>query len=120
VAQTADELVAKNIAAKASMEKLKSVKSMRATADDGGPAWSSRSSWSTKRPQQHAPRVHGDGMTGMQVYDGKTAWMSIAVRRQEEPEVMPADQAKMVEEQADFDGPLVDYNGEGQHRRAGR
>jgi outer membrane lipoprotein-sorting protein len=53
------------------------------------------------------------GMTGMQVYDGKTAWMSMPFMGKKEPEVMPPDQAKMAHEQADFDGPLMDYKAKG-------
>jgi len=30
-----------------------------------------------------------------------------------EPEVMPPDESKMIEEQADFDGPLMDYKAKG-------
>jgi len=39
--------------------------------------------------------------------------MSMPFGGKKEPEVMPPDQAKDMEEQADFDGPLVDYKDKG-------
>src|SRR5262245_50198097 len=111
---TADELIAKNIAAKGGMEKLKSVKSMRATGKMMGmQGMEFPFVMTNKRPKSTRIEFTFQGMTGMQVYDGKTAWMSRPFMGKKEPEVMPPDQAKDMEEQADFDGPLVDYKEKG-------
>jgi len=113
-AQTADELIAKNIAAKGGMEKLKSIKSMRQTGKMmGGQGMEFPFVMTNKRPKSFKLEFTFQGMTGMQVYDGKTAWMSMPFGGKKEPEVAPADQAKDMEEQADFDGPLVDYKEKG-------
>jgi outer membrane lipoprotein-sorting protein len=113
-AQTADELVAKNIAAKGGMDKLKSVKSMRASGKMVGmQGMEFPFVMTNKRPKSTKIEFTFQGMTGMQVYDGKTAWMSMPFAGKKEPEVMPAEQAKDMEEQADFDGPLVDYKTKG-------
>ena len=113
-AQTVDELIAKNIEAKGGMAKLMAVKSMRATGKMvGGPGMEFPFVMMNKRPNSTRMEFSFQGMTGMQVYDGKTAWMSMPFAGKKEPEVMPADQAKEMEEQADFDGPLVDYKAKG-------
>lgn len=113
-AQTVDELIAKNIEAKGGMAKLKAVKSMRQTGKMiGGQGMEFPFVLVSKRPKSTRIEFSFQGMTGMQVYDGKTAWMSMPFGGKKEPEVMPPDQAKDMEEQADFDGPLVDYKQKG-------
>jgi hypothetical protein len=53
------------------------------------------------------------GMTGIQAYDGETAWMIMPFMGKSDPEVMADDQAKNMQEQADIDGPLVDWQEKG-------
>jgi hypothetical protein len=53
------------------------------------------------------------GMTATQAYDGQTGWWFIPFMGQTAPEVMPADLAKSMDEEADFDGPLVGYKERG-------
>ena len=113
-AQTADELIAKNIEAKGGLAKIKAVKSMRATGKMiGGPGMEFPFVMMNKRPKSTRMEFTFQGMTVMQVYDGKTAWMSMPFMGKKEPEVMPPDESKMIEEQADFDGPLMDYKEKG-------
>lgn len=113
-AQTVDELIAKNIEAKGGMAKLKAVTSTRATGKMiGGPGMEFPFVMMNKRPNNFRMEFSVQGMTGMQVYDGTTAWMSMPFMGKKEPEVMPAEEAKEFAEQADFDGPLVDYKTKG-------
>ncbi len=113
-AQTVDELIAKNIEAKGGLEKLKAVKTQRATGKMMmGPGMEAPIVMVSKRPMSTRMEFTFQGMTGMQVYDGKTAWMSMPFMGKKEPEVMPPDESKMIEEQADFDGPLMDYKAKG-------
>lgn len=113
-AQTVDELIAKNVEAKGGLEKLKAVKTQRATGKMMmGPGMEAPIVMMSKRPMSTRMEFTFQGMTGMQVYDGKTAWMSMPFMGKKEPEVMPPDESKMIEEQADFDGPLMDYKTKG-------
>jgi outer membrane lipoprotein-sorting protein len=113
-AQTADELVTKNIAAKGGLEKLKAISSSRATGRMvAGPGMEFPFTMVNKRPNSTRIEFNVQGMTGIQAYDGKTAWMSMPFMGKKDPEPMAADEAKMFEEQADFDGPLVDYKAKG-------
>lgn len=113
-AQTLDELIAKNIEAKGGAAKLKAVSSTRATGKMiGGPGMEFPMVMINKRPNRFRMEFSFQGMTGMQVYDGATAWMSMPFMGKKEPEVMPAEDAKEFAEQADFDGPLFDYKAKG-------
>ena len=113
-AQTVDEIIAKNIAAKGGAEKLKAVKTVRITGK------------MTLAPGVEAPVVleiqRGGGMRlditvqGMvlsQGYDGTKAWLLNPLQGSKVPQEMPADDTKAAEEQADIDGPLVDYKAKG-------
>jgi outer membrane lipoprotein-sorting protein len=49
------------------------------------------------------------GMTGIQAYDGTTGWMVMPFMGKKDPEAMSGDMLKEVKDQADFDGPFIDY-----------
>lgn len=109
-AQTVDELLAKNYQAKGGLEKIKSVKSARLegrmTAGPGGEApivmeW--------KRPEMVRMEFTLQGMTGIQAYDGKGGWSLMPFLGKKSPEPMSEEDIKSIQDQADFDGPLVDY-----------
>lgn len=53
------------------------------------------------------------GMTGVQAVDGDVAWQIMPFMGKTEAEPMPEEQARMMIEQADFDGPLVNWEEEG-------
>jgi outer membrane lipoprotein-sorting protein len=66
-----------------------------------------------KRPMMARMEFTMQGMTGIQAYDGETAWMIMPFMGKSDPEVMAEDQAKNMQEQADIDGPLVDWQDKG-------
>ena len=66
-----------------------------------------------KRPMMARMEFTMQGMTGIQAYDGETAWMIMPFMGKSDPEVMAEDQAKNMQEQADIDGPLVDWQEKG-------
>ena len=113
-AQTVDELLARNIEAKGGLKKLKAVQTMRATGKMVmGQGLEAPFIMMNKRPKNTRLEFTFQGMTGVQAYDGKTAWMSMPFMGKKDPEAMASDEAKVFEEQADFDGPLVDYKEKG-------
>jgi len=113
-AQTADELIAKNIKAKGGMDKIKAMKSLRATGHMAlGPEMEAPFVMTLKRPNEMRMEFTLQGMTGVQAYDGKNAWTVMPFMGKKDPEAMSADDTKMVAEQSDFDGPLVDYKEKG-------
>ena len=113
-AQTADEIVAKYVAARGGMEKLKAVTSMRMTGTmTVGPGMEAPVTLEMKRPKSTRIDFTLQGLTGTQAYDGTTAWAVMPFQGKKDPEALPAEQAKIMDDQADFDGQLVDYKEKG-------
>lgn len=113
-AQTADEIIAKNIAAKGGLDKIKGVQSMRITGKMMvGPGMEAPMVIETARPHKVRMEFTFQGMTGIQAYDGKAGWSVMPFMGKKDPEPMSADDLKQAEEQADMDGPLVDYKEKG-------
>jgi len=66
-----------------------------------------------KRPNKVRLEIEIQGMTGVQAFDGETAWMFMPFMGQTSPELMPDDMAAAMLQEADLDGPLVDYASKG-------
>lgn len=114
VAQTVDELVAKNIQARGGADKIKAVKSARTTGKMVmGQGIEAPFVMMEKRPNQTRMEFTFQGMTGLQAYDGKNGWSLMPFMGKKEPEAVPEEENKLMEEQADMDGPLVDYKTKG-------
>lgn len=67
----------------------------------------------TKRPRNVRLEFTFQGMTGIQAFDGETAWMLMPFMGKTEAEQMPEDMAKEIKDQADLDGVLIGYKEEG-------
>jgi len=114
VAQTVDEIIAKNIQARGGAEKLRSVKSIKTTATIAmGPGMEAPGVMIQKRPGMAHLEFTIQGLTAVQGYDGKNAWQIMPFTGKKDPELMSADEAKEMEETADLDGPLMDYKSKG-------
>ena len=105
--------IAKNVAARGGLEKLKAVKTMRLTGtmkvgDDTMP-----SVLELKRPNKSRWQFTFDGQTAVQAFDGKAGWMWMPFAGMTEPQAMSAEEKQEAEQQADIDGPLVDYKAKG-------
>ncbi len=107
-AQTAEELVAKNIAAKGGLDKIKAIHSLRMTGriDQGGTRlqYSSQS----KRPDLLRQNISIQGMTLVIAYDGTSGWQINPFGGRRDPEMLGEDDMRSLVEDADIDGPLVD------------
>ncbi|RPJ63795.1 MAG: hypothetical protein EHM24_23895 [Acidobacteria bacterium] len=113
-AQTADELIAKNLAAKGGLENIKAVQTMRLTGTmPVGQGVEAPFVMELKRPNQMRLDCTYQGMTATQAFDGKTGWQLLPFTGRREPQVLPADAVKQFAAQADMDGPLVDYQAKG-------
>ncbi len=113
-AQTLDEILAKNYQAHGGLDKIKAVKTMRMTGTmTVGPGIEAPFVLEQKRPNMMRMDITIQGMTITQAYDGKTGWQLNPLAGRKDPELLPADQAKQMEEQADIDGPLIDYKAKG-------
>jgi outer membrane lipoprotein-sorting protein len=113
-AQNVDEIVAKHVAAMGGAEKLKAVKSVRMTGKmTVGPGIEAPIVLELKRPNAMRMDITVQGMVGSQAFDGTKGWSLMPFGGSKVPQEMAADEMRMAEEQADMDGPLVDYKTKG-------
>jgi hypothetical protein len=113
-AQTADELIAKNIEARGGLERIKAIKTMRVTAKIkgfGGRVMAMGEE--NSRPDLVRVTTTVQGMTAIQAYDGTTGWQVEPFGGKKDPELMGEDSLRDLLLDADFDGPLVDYKEKG-------
>jgi hypothetical protein len=112
-AQTVDEVIAKNIQAHGGVDKLKSVRSMRATAKVSEGSFRAEYRQENKRPDKVREELIIQGLARVQAYDGKTGWQISPFGGRKDPELMSQDDMKKLVDHADLDGPLVDYKEKG-------
>jgi len=113
-AQTADELVQKNIQAKGGIEKIKAIKSVRITGKlNGGGGFTASTVQENQRPNLVRETFALQGMTAITAYDGSTGWQIQPFGGHKDPEFMGEDDLRDLLLDADFDGPLVDYKDKG-------
>ena len=113
-AQTVDDIIAKNNDAKGGLAKQQALQSVRMTGRmTVGPGIEAPIVLEIKRPKSMRIDIAVQGMTITQAYDGTTGWMLNPMSGRTDPEVMPPDTLKSMEQQADIDGPLVGYKEKG-------
>ena len=111
-AQTADELVAKNIQARGGLEKIKAVNTVKMT----GKAYvgiNAEYAQINKRPDMIRQDFTVQGMTEIQAYDGSVGWEISPFEGRKDAEMLGEDDMRDLVENADIDGPLVDYQVKG-------
>lgn len=114
-AQTADELVAKNIQAHGGMEKIKAITSLRFAGTYDASGFKAAVGSESKRPNLLRETFAVQGMTQIQAYDGASAWQISPFGGKKDPELLGDDESRDLIESADFDGPLVDAAAKGNH-----
>ena len=109
-AQTADELVNKNIQAKGGLDKIKAAKTRMAVGKvKGARGRVAVFKQMNLRPDLVRQDLSIQGMTAVQAYDGSVGWQTQPFRGRKDPELMGEDTLRDLLLAADFDGPLVDY-----------
>ena len=112
-AQTADELIKKNIEARGGLEKLRAIKTMRMTGIVHADGMTIPLVIQIKRPGLLRADATVQGMSMSRGYDGEIAWEMNAFGGSKEPEKLAGYDARETIEMADIDGPLVDYKTKG-------
>src|SRR5437773_3819161 len=113
---TVDELVAKNIEAKGGATVLNNLQTLRATGKLLVP-FQGRIELgylqTKKRPDDVRTEASLQGMTQIEAYDGKEGWKVSPFFGRRDPERLSADDVKALVEDAEMDGPLVDWQAKG-------
>jgi hypothetical protein len=112
-AQTADELVAKNLHAKGGLDKIKAIKTLRMKGRLNQGGFTAVVGQELKRPAMLRTTFTVQGMTAIQAYDGLTGWQISPFQGRKDPELLGEDDLRDLVEDADMDGPLVDYKEKG-------
>lgn len=114
-AVTVDDLIAKYVAARGGIQKLRAIHSLRASGkmQFGGGGFSMSYSWMAKRPEMVRTEATIQGLTAVRAYDGAVGWQLQPFGGRRDPEKMAADEVKELKVSADLDGPLVDYKAKG-------
>ena len=112
-AQTADELVDKNIQAHGGLDKIKAIKSYRFTGKFQQGSFTAQVSQEAKAPDFIREMFTIQGMTQIQAYDGKIGWQISPFQGRKDPEMLGEDDLRDISEDSDFYGPLVDYKEKG-------
>jgi outer membrane lipoprotein-sorting protein len=115
-AYTADELAAKNVAAKGGAEKIAALHSLRLTGKVlvNGDTLQLGYVATLQRPDSARIEATLQGLTLIQAYDGSEGWKVNPFQGRKDAEKMSADDAKdLSEDAADFIGALVDYRAKG-------
>jgi outer membrane lipoprotein-sorting protein len=114
-AQTADEIVAKALAARGGVDKLKAVQTERVSGIVSfAPGVEGTFVVELKRTHKMHMEIMVDEQKIIRVYDGKSSgWVVNPFASNKDVQPMEADDLKSIADEADFDGPMVDYKAKG-------
>ena len=112
-AQTADQILAKVIAARGGRDKLRAVRSQRISGTISFGDVSGPFVVELKRPLKMHMQLTVQNQTMVRVYDGQSGWANNPFAGKLNPEAMSEDELKNITEESDFDGPLLDYKSKG-------
>jgi outer membrane lipoprotein-sorting protein len=113
-AQSADEIIDKHLQAMGGKEKLRAVQTQRISGKMVmAQGMEAPFTLEMARPNKMRMEFTIQGMTGVQAFDGKTGWALMPFMGKTEPEALPEEDARKMEEQADMDGLLLDYKEKG-------
>lgn len=111
--QTLADVLSRNIEARGGEEALKAVKTIRASGYLAAGSYHVEFVQENKRPDKVREENIVQGLTRIDAYDGKTGWRVNPFNGRREAQLLSADDVKGLAEDADIDGPLVDYNQKG-------
>jgi len=114
IAQTTDEIIARFLKTVGGTDKIESVKSLRRVGKfQSGGGTEYRLTEEYKRPNLARQEYTIQGMTGVYAYDGRNGWKIEPWQGKKDPEAMGEEELKSIIEDADFEGPLVNYRQKG-------
>ena len=113
-AQTADSLIAKYIQASGGLARMQALQTLRRAGKfTGGGGFEAVVVQENKRPNSVREEFSIQGMTGINAYDGKSGWKIEPWQGKRDPESLGEEEMHGILDDADFDGPLVNYQAKG-------
>lgn len=115
-AQTAEEIVGLNVAARGGLQRWRTVQTLRYVGRmDVGRGMQVPFRLELKRPRKMRLEFEFQGKTVVQAYDGRAGYKLTPYMGSEQPEALSPEELKVAASQAELDGPLLDYAAKG-HR----
>ena len=111
--QNLDEVLAEYVEAKGGADAIQGIKTMQISGKMTMGAMEFPFELTSKRPNKVYTSFEAQGMKGVQAYDGETGWAIMPFMGKPDPEKMADDQLKQIKDQADMDGPLINYKDKG-------
>ncbi len=112
-AQTVDSIISKNIEARGGLKLIKSIASIEMSGQIVFHNLNAPFIYILKRPDQMRLAIVVNSDTLIEAFDGKMAWASVPKNGRHIIQKFPAAQTSSFKEQADFEGPLIDYQKKG-------
>lgn len=113
-AQSVDSLIAKYIEASGGMARIQALQTLRRTGKfTGSGGFEAVVLQENRRPNSVREEFSIQGMTGINAYDGHNGWKIEPWQGKRDPEPLGEEEMHGILDDADFDGPLVDYQAKG-------
>jgi len=112
-AQTAEELVTKNIQARGGLDKLKAIQTLRMSGRLQAGSFMATLGLDTKAPDLLRQTITLQGMHMIQAYDGTSGWQISPFSGRKDAELVGEEELRSLQDEADFYGPLADYQAKG-------
>ncbi|MEL6869368.1 MAG: hypothetical protein AAFO81_06170 [Pseudomonadota bacterium] len=108
-----DEVLACNYETLGGLENIQAVESARMTGTMTMGPMQAPFTIEFQKPNRVRMEFEIQGMTAVQAYDGETGWAIMPFLGKTDPEEMAEDELKSVQEMAEWEGPLVDWEAKG-------
>jgi opacity protein-like surface antigen len=114
-APSVDEMIAKHIAARGGLAALQAIKAVRMTGSMRPGGFDVQLAYDETIARPGSVRIDAtlQGLTLVQSYDGASGWQIQPFQGRKDPESLSADDTKALQEEADFEGPLIDAKAKG-------
>ena len=113
-AQTVDSIIAKYVQASGGMARIQALQTLRRAGKyTGGGGFEATVVQENKRPNSVREEFSLQGMTGINAYDGHNGWKIEPWNGKRDPESLGEEEMHGILDDADFDGPLVNYQAKG-------
>ncbi len=114
-APSADQMIAKHIAARGGLAALRAIKTLKMTGSMRPGGFDILLGYNETLARPGSVRIDAtlQGLTVVQSYDGTSGWQIQPFQGRKDPEALSADDTKNLQEEADFEGALIDARAKG-------
>jgi hypothetical protein len=113
-AQSADDIIARYLKTLGGADKVAAIKTIRRTGKyTGGGGFEAPIAQQNKRPNKVREEFTMQGLTGINAFDGSTGWKIEPWDGKKDAEALGEEEMIDIQDDADIDGPLVNYQQKG-------